>query len=466
MIREKLVPEDNTMVSILSACSNLEIQEIERWVRDLSEFGTQDDKDGDVCCDSVDTVLVYLHGKWGKIDKSMEVFDKITDRGEAQQSVLPWNTIIGCYTQNSRPIEALCLFRLMVAESSPRPNHVTMVNVLSSCAQVGDLELGRWVYKYMKKNKGTKSLIETNTILATAFIDMYSKCGDLRGTIEVFDGMVIKDLVSFNAMIMGFAINGEGEEALKFFTKMEHISIHPNTGTFLGLLSTCNHSGLVDEGRQIFREMGQKYSDLVILMKLWRLLAPWQLNQILVWGALLGGCLVNSRFDVARDIAKRIVKANLDNSGGYVMLSNLYAKDGRWSKILELRGMMRERGVRKQPGCSWISIDGVVHEFLVGSTSHPQIQRIFCTLQGLFNEMSSMTFNSIEGDSAAKLSDTEVPTSAENVCFSLETCRDKSDSIAESKHLLLAQVYQVGIETRKTRPAHVIPKEVSDYASE
>ncbi|OVA10661.1 Pentatricopeptide repeat [Macleaya cordata] len=409
MIREKLVPEDDTMVSILSACSNLEIQEIERWVRVLSEFGTPDDKYGDVCCDSVDTVLVYLYGKWGKIDKSMEVFDKITDRGEARRSVLPWNTIIGCYTQNSRPIEALCLFRLMVAERSPRPNHVTMVNVLSSCAQVGDLELGRWVHKYMKKNKGTKSLIETNTILATAFIDMYSKCGDLRGAIEVFDGMVIKDLVSFNAMIMGFAINGEGKEALKLFTKMEQISIHPNTGTFLGLLSACNHSGLVDEGRRIFREMGQKflvlpelehyscYTDLLArfghIDEALEVVSSMAIEpNSLVWGALLGGCLVNSRFDVARDIAKRIVKADLDNSGGYVMLSNLYAKDRRWSEILELRGMMRERGVRKQPGCSWISIDGVVHEFLVGSTSHPQIQRIFYTLQGLFNEMRSLSY--------------------------------------------------------------------------
>ncbi|KAF8406809.1 hypothetical protein HHK36_005930 [Tetracentron sinense] len=85
----------------------------------------------------------------------------------------------------------------------------------------------------------------------------------------------------------------------------------------------------------------------------------------LVWGALLGGCLVHSKVDLARDVAKRLVEVDPVNSGGYVLLSNVFAANRQWDEIVVLRGLMREKEVRKQPVCSWISVDGVVHEFLM-----------------------------------------------------------------------------------------------------
>lgn len=400
MVQLNLRPESDTLVSVLSACSNLEIERIEEWVTILTESDENiDSKKSDR--GAVNTVLIYLYGKWGKIEKSRERFDEIVDNGK--RSVLPWNAMIGAYVQNGCPMEALSIFRLMVADPNRKPNHVTMVSALSACAQIGDLDLGRWVHEYMK-SKGSKGIIESNKILATAFIDMYSKCGSLEIAKEVFDQMVSKDVVSFNAMIMGLAANGEGEEALGLFSKMQEFGLKPNAGTFLGVLCACCHSGLAEKGRQIFVDMTSSFSispelehyacyiDLLARVGLVKealevvFSMPFEPNKF-VWGALLGGCLLHSRVELARYVSRKLVEVDPDNSGGYVMLANAFAVDRRWGDVSALRWLMREKGVKKQPGRSWISINGVVHEFLVGSQSHPQIKCIYHTLDGLVKQM-------------------------------------------------------------------------------
>ncbi|GAV86157.1 PPR domain-containing protein/PPR_2 domain-containing protein/PPR_3 domain-containing protein [Cephalotus follicularis] len=400
MVEENLPLEDDTMISVLSACSKLEIVESEKWVAYFSKLVDSVDRKV-VGFDAVNTVLVFLFGKLEKLENSRERFDGIDDEGK--KSLLPWNSMIGAYVHNSCPLEALSLFRHMVERRHSRPNHVTMVSVLSACAQIGDLDLGMWVHEYMK-SKGPKGIIESNTYLATALIDMYSKCGSLERAMEVFDRMVSKDVVSFNAMIMGLAINGKGEEAVGHFSKMVDFGLHPNAGTFLGVLCACSHSGLVGRGRQIFHEMSARFSlppnlehyacyiDLLARVGLVEEALevvdsmPYKPNNF-VWGAMLGGCVRHPRVDLAQKLYERLVLADPENSGGYVMLANAYANDHRWADVSALRWFMKEKRVKKQPGCSWISLDGIVHEFLVRSSLHPQIESIYHTLEGLVKEM-------------------------------------------------------------------------------
>lgn len=399
MVEANLKPVDDTMVSVLSACSNLEMMKIEKWVMILSEF--LDNVHSKSIGDSVDTVLVYLYGKLGDIERSRKSFDEIDDFGKT--SVLPWNAMVGAYVQNGCPVEALSLFRLMKENPTCKPNHVTMVSLLSACAQVGDLDLGTWVHQYLKF-EGRRGILETNTFLATALIDMYSKCGCLEKAKQVFDHMVSKDVISFNAMIMGLATNGEGEEAVSLFSQMLELGLIPNAGTFLGLLSACNHSGLSEEGRRIFLDMTSRFSvpprlehyacyiDLLSRVGLVEEALqvvesmPFEPNNF-VWGALLGGCLLHSRADLAEKAYKKLVEVDPENSGGYLMLANTLAVDRRWNEISIVRWLMREKGVKKQPGHSWISIDGIMHEFVAGYPQHPQMESIHNTLIGLIKMM-------------------------------------------------------------------------------
>ncbi|OMO73951.1 hypothetical protein CCACVL1_17054 [Corchorus capsularis] len=400
MIQQNRRPENDTMVSVLSACSNVEIFDIEKWIIRLSEVIRNSDSKA-LNSNSVNTALIYLYGRLGNVEKGREKFNDIDAIGK--MSVLPWNAMIGAYVQTGCPMEALSLFHLMMEDSNCTPNHVTMVSVLSACAQLGDLDLGKWVHEYME-HKGRKGVLETNTFLATAFIDMYSKCGDLEMAKRVFDQMISRDVISFNAMIMGLAMNGEGRQAVSLFSKMQDFGLVPNAGTFLGVLCACSHSGLSEEGRQIFLDMNSQFSvaprlehyacyiDILARVGLVEEALkvvdsmPFEPNNF-VWGALLGGCVLHSRADLAEKVYKKLVEVDPQNSGGYVMLANKLADDHRWNDVSVLRWLMREKGVKKQPGHSWISINGVVHEFLAGSPSHPQIESMYHTLNGLVNVM-------------------------------------------------------------------------------
>ncbi|XP_060676398.1 pentatricopeptide repeat-containing protein At1g08070, chloroplastic [Ziziphus jujuba] len=404
MVNKNLQPTDDTLVSVLSACSNLEMIKIENWVTILLELIDNLDLQN-LGRDSVNTVLVYLYGKWGMVENGKEIFDRISDKGK--RSVLPWNAMVGAYAQNGCPMDALSLFRLMIKHPNHRPNHVTMVSVLSACAQIGDLDLGKWVHEYLE-SQGRNGIISSNKILATALIDMYSKCGNFERAKEVFNQIVSKDVVSFNVMIMGLAMNSEGREALRLFFNMQEFGLQPNAGTFLGLLCACNHSGLTEEGRQIFMEMTSRfyispklehyacYIDLLARVGLVEEAhevansMPFDPNNF-IWGALLGGCLLHSKVELAKDISKRLVQVDPESSSGYVMFANALAFDHRWADVTMLRWIMKEKGVVKQPGCSWISIDGVVHEFLVGCPSNPQIESICQTLKGLTMQMKAIS---------------------------------------------------------------------------
>ncbi|GLU09136.1 hypothetical protein SLE2022_260100 [Rubroshorea leprosula] len=399
MVEVNLQPEDDTMVSVLSACSNLEMFQIENWLTILIEF--INNVDNKTIRDSVHTVLIYLYGKLGDTERSRKSFDEIDDFGK--RSVLPWNSMMAAYVQNGCPVEALSLFRLMMENPVRKPNHVTMVSVLSACAQIGDLDLGTWVHEYLK-SKGRRGILETNTFLATALIDMYSKCGCLEKAEQVFGQMVSKDVISFNAMIMGLATNGKGEEAVSLFSKMQEVGLSPNAGTFLGLLCACGHSGLSEEGRRIFNNMSSDFSipprlehyacyiDLLsrvgLVEEALKVIdsMPFEPNNF-VWGAILGGCLLHSRTELAVKVYKKLVAVDPENSGGYVMLANAFAVDRRWNEVSVVRWLMREKGVKKQPGHSWISIDGIVYEFVAGSPQHPQMESIYNTLTALVKVM-------------------------------------------------------------------------------
>ncbi|XP_020582350.1 pentatricopeptide repeat-containing protein At1g08070, chloroplastic-like [Phalaenopsis equestris] len=399
MIKGNLMPEDDTMVSILSACSGMESGKVDCWLRILEEYSSRD---------SAIVVLIYLYGKLGRVEESRVLFEKTRKRENGTVSIVAWNTVISVHVQNGEPIEALNLFLCMLNSSTPNPNHVTIVNMLSACAMVGDLKLGKWAHEYMKHGV-SKGILESNKIVGTAFIDMYSKCGSLKEAKQIFDRMASKDVVSFNAMIMGLAMNGKEEAAMKLFSDMEKSNVKPNDGTFLGLLCACTHSGMVDQGRLIFNDMQKKYlispkvehyacfTDLLaradFIEEAIQVVRSMPMEPTgLVWGTLLGACLVHFKVDVAHDFARRFLIADSENSAGYVMLSNAYAVDQNWEDIEELRRLMKVRGVRKQPGRSWISINGVLHEFQAGFSSCSPVEMINCLLNSLCGELRSCCY--------------------------------------------------------------------------
>ncbi len=372
MQQEGMKPDNGTFISILSACTSAAMLVQGKQIHaQIINDKVQPDM-------ILETALVNMYSKCGSLTDARQVFDKMS-----QRDVVSWDALIAGYVQNGEGREALKLFERMQQEGM-KPDNVTFINALSACANAAALAQGKQIHSQII-NSGVKC----NTILETALVNMYSKCGSLTDARQVFDKMSQQDLLSWNTIIAGYAQHGEGREALKLFERMQQEGMKPNNVTFISLLSACSHSGLVEEGVRCFELMQVEhkitptvdhYSCLVDLFaRAGRLddaekiitTAPVSAN-VVIWMTMLGACRLHGDVDRAERMAARIVELEPQNAAVYVLLGNIYAGAGRWADEARVRGRMRELGIRKEPGQSWIEIDGQVHTFLADDRSHPE----------------------------------------------------------------------------------------------
>jgi pentatricopeptide repeat protein len=233
---------------------------------------------------------------------------------------------------------------------------------------------------------------------------MYAKCGRIGVARQVFDKMSSRDVGSWNAMILGYGIHGQGEDAVALFSQMQQTGTKPDHITFTAVLTACSHAGLVDQGWQYFECMKsdyglvpklEHYACLVDLLgraghldEAHDIIKKMPLEpQSNVWGALLGACRIHGNIELGEQAAKHLFKLEPNNAGYYVLLSNIYAEAGRWEEVAKLRTMMKEREVKKQPGCSFIEVNREVQSFLVRDKTHPQSEKIYATLENVYGQM-------------------------------------------------------------------------------
>ncbi|XP_022773326.1 pentatricopeptide repeat-containing protein At3g21470 [Durio zibethinus] len=306
--------------------------------------------------------MISGYCKRGDVKEARYIFDRIPVR-----NLVNWNSLISGYAQNGFCKEALEMFRKMQSEGF-EPDEVTITSVLSACAQLGELDVGKEIH-YLIKGKG----LTVNQFVLNALLDMYAKCGDLAHARLIFEGMGYRTSSFWNSMILGFAIHGQSKEALEFFRRMEELNEMPDDITFLSLLSACAHGGFVDEGLDIFSKMEtyglvagiKHYGCLVDLLgRAGRLKEAFDLikrmpikpNDV-VWGALLGACRIHLDTDMVEKVMQEIgrVDHGMDsgNSSHYVLLSNIYAASNRWEKAEKMRMAMVNEGFQKIPGLSW-----------------------------------------------------------------------------------------------------------------
>eukprot|EP01018_Ginkgo_biloba_P021727 Gb_04028 [translate_table: standard] len=374
--------------------------------------------------------LIDMYTKCGRTENARKVFDKISQRdviswnamiaGYAQNghgddalklfhdmqlnnvkpNVITWNAMIAGYAQNGNSEEALKLLHQMQLTGT-KPNSVTIASVLPACARVATLRKGKEIHDYVIRKE-----YEFDIFVGNALIDMYARCGSLEDARQVFDKMYRRDVVSWTAMIVGYAMHGQGENALTLFYQMQQAGILPNQLTFTGVLSACSRAGLVSEGWKLFDCMSSVYQVLPnvehyacmvdLLGRAGRLDEAWDfINQMplepnaTVWGALLGACRIHHNVELGVCVAGHLFETDSQNAGSYVLLSNILAVAGRWNDVVKVRKRMKEMGLKKVPGCSWIEVNNRVHAFLAGDRLHPQTEKIYAILESLAGPMEA-----------------------------------------------------------------------------
>uniref|UniRef100_M4CQ38 Pentatricopeptide repeat-containing protein n=1 Tax=Brassica campestris TaxID=3711 RepID=M4CQ38_BRACM len=295
----------------------------------------------------------------------------------------------GCVAKLGHLGEAIDVFREIQARGM-RPNTVTIMNLLPVCAHIASLHLVGQCHGYIIRG-GLGDIRLQGTLL-----DVYAKCGSLKNAYSVFQLEAHKDLVMFTSMIAGYAVHGMGEEALMIYSHMMDLGIKPDHVFITTLLTACCHAGLIQDGLHIFDSIRTVYG-LKPTMEVRRgrldddayafvTEMPVEPNEN-IWGTLLRACITYNRMDLGRLAANHLLQGESEDIGNYVLISNMYAADGKWEGVKELRKLMKKKEMKKPAGCSWLDVDGKMNVFMSGDSSHPRRNSMFDVLNALVVQM-------------------------------------------------------------------------------
>ncbi|AES82510.1 PPR containing plant-like protein [Medicago truncatula] len=380
-------PNVLTYLSSLMACSGLQVLRDGQKIHGLLwKLGMQ----SDLC---IESALMDLYSKCGSLDAAWQIFESAEELDGVSLTV-----ILVAFAQNGFEEEAIQIFTKMVALGMEVD--ANMVSAVLGVFGVGTyLALGKQIHSLIIK----KNFCE-NPFVGNGLVNMYSKCGDLSDSLLVFYQMTQKNSVSWNSVIAAFARHGDGFKALQFYEEMRVEGVAPTDVTFLSLLHACSHAGLVEKGMELLESMtndhgisprSEHYACVVDMLG-----RAGHLNEakkfieglpehggVLVWQALLGACSIHGDSEMGKYAADRLFSAAPASPAPYVLMANIYSSEGNWKERASSIKRMKEMGVAKEVGISWIEIEKKVNSFVVGDKLHPEADVIFWVLSGLLKHL-------------------------------------------------------------------------------
>ncbi|MED6124852.1 hypothetical protein PIB30_062866 [Stylosanthes scabra] len=334
-----------------------------------------------------------------------ELFDLMPVR-----NVVSWNSMLALYVRIKNFSECLRMFERMMESGEVVPNEATMVSVLTACANLGRIDVGTWVHSFIK-SRNSKS----DVLLSTCLLTMYAKCGAMDLARDVFNEMPVKSVVSWNSMIMAYGLHGSGEKALELFLEMEKTGPLPNDATFISVLSACTHAGMVMEGWWYFDLMRRVYKIepkvehygcmVDLLARAGLVESSEDLIRMVpdagsaLWGALLSGCRTHIDSGLGEIVAKRLIELDPQDIGPYILLSNIYAAEGRWDDVEHVRLMIKQKGLQKEAASHLVHLEDFESEYLIENEAAYRKNIINSMLGELHARMKISYGNSIEKDS-------------------------------------------------------------------
>ena len=357
-------PNEITLVNTLVACAQIRDKDAGKWVHSRVRQLGYDPFESDLNFNVIlATAIIDMYAKCGDLIYARDLFNKMP-----QRNLVAWNSMIGAYNLYGWAREALDLFFYMLVAGFV-PDKATFLSVTLASVHLGALALGQSIHAYILKTN-----IGADIFIGTALVDMYAKIGDTISAQEIFNKLEKKDAMAWTSMIIGLAIHGHAEEALNTFKRMqEDANVIPDEITYIGILCACSHVGLVEEGQRHFASMKEVYGieptiehygcmiDLLsragrfeeaerLVKKM-----PMQPN-IAIWGALLNGCVIHENVNLADQVRSCMTKLEPQGSGVYVLLSNIYARAGKWQEVKLARELMVHRRIAKTLGHSAVEL--------------------------------------------------------------------------------------------------------------
>ncbi|XP_010557495.1 PREDICTED: pentatricopeptide repeat-containing protein At3g29230-like [Tarenaya hassleriana] len=290
--------------------------------------------------------MIDGYAKAGNVVLAREFFNR-----NPKRSVGSWNIVLALYVRVKDYVECLRLFEVMLDEGECKPNEASIVSVLTACANLRRLDTGKWIHSYIRSNG-----IKPDLLLSTSLLTMYAKCGAVDMARDIFDTMQKRSIVSWSSMIMGYGMHGYGEKAVEMFLEMEDSDdvVVPDVTTFICVLSACVNAGMFLEGWWFFDRMcrvykikpGTKHYGCMVDLLGRAGLTKDSEDLTRKTRPLLSSCFTHADTELGRILAEHLIRVNPNDVGHYVLLSHIYALEGKWEEVEGVRRMMNEKNLQ------------------------------------------------------------------------------------------------------------------------
>ncbi|GAB4833040.1 hypothetical protein Ancab_007064 [Ancistrocladus abbreviatus] len=381
---EYSIPVGNAVITMYAKCGNLKHAKLAFESMPLRDIITW-------------TSMINAFSQNNDVETAHEYFDQMAER-----NIITWNSMMATYVQKGFWEEGLKLYITMLRQGI-MPDWITFATSLSACADSALLQLGKQLIAQAEKLG-----FGSDVSVANSAITLYSRCGQIDNAERVFDSTSCKCLVSWNSILSGYAQNGLGSKVIEMYESMLKGGCQPDHISYVSILMGCSHAGLVQEGRHYFNSMTkdhgispthEHFTCMVDLLGRAGLLEeaknlingmPFKPNGT-VWGALLSACHNYGDAKLAEFAASKLLELDLEDSGSYILISNMYSDSGKQEGVVNVRKMMREKGIQKNPGCSWIEVNNRINVFSVYDSNHPQIGDVIKMLEYTARETDDAT---------------------------------------------------------------------------
>ncbi|KAK8939050.1 Pentatricopeptide repeat-containing protein [Platanthera zijinensis] len=361
------------------------------------------------------------------INSLTDMYSKTGDMGSASALVNAssngWN-IVSCsslihgYVEMDQIEEAITVF----LESNRRgisPNEFTFSSLIKGCAGGAVLEQGIQFHSQVIK---TSFILDP--FVCAVLVDMYGKCGLISSSTKIFEETQSPTNITWNSIVSVLAQHGCGQKAVEAFHQMVGRHVEPNHVTFVSLLVACSHSGLVEQGLQFFNSMQEKfgveprdehYSCVIdMLGRAGRLgeaeefigRMPAEPNAF-AWCSLLGACRIHGHKALGELAAEKLMEIEPENTGTHVLLSTIYAGAGQWEDVKAVRRLIRDSGMKKLPGMSWVEVEKKTHVFAADDCSHPRKDEIYEKMEELWARIGEAGYVPYTGAVASNVEERE-----------------------------------------------------------
>ncbi|XP_073035690.1 pentatricopeptide repeat-containing protein At2g03880, mitochondrial-like [Primulina eburnea] len=383
MLTEGYRPNLYSFISTLRSCSSLLNIEFGKQVHSLVIKESFDDDA------YVGTALIDMYGKCGCMEDVEVIFNRLNEK-----DVFTWTVLISGYSQTNQAEKSVQCFNQMRRDGFT-PNEFTLASCLNGSSEIASLEIGRQLHSLTVKAGQSDDMF-----VASALIDMYGKCGHIDAAESLFNDTQLDDTVIWNTIICAYSQHGQDDKALQAFRRMMKENVLPDVVTFVGILAACSHLGLVEEGKKHFYSMRElfgtspcieHYACMVDMFgragkfdEVENLVDGMELTpNALIWENVLGACRAHGNVKLGERAAEKLFQIDPETGSNYILLSNIYASRRMWDDVSRIRASMSSKGIKKEPGCSWVEIDAQVHVFLSQDATHPCVLDIHQKLEEL-----------------------------------------------------------------------------------